>query len=148
MSTLARNITSRKKKSLEITRLLLLLKTLDLKPIDIANENDIGERTITNFIWNDIPIGGQLLRILHSKYGVSIDWILSGTGSMFLNSHAIQDPGENYSEIDSRMWRLQRFIAEFMNSANKDEQAWMEMQIKFSIPQYAQFLEQLENKNG
>jgi len=146
MNTIARNNTRKKNKTPEITRLLELFEVLDKKPFDIAKDIEISERTITNFIWNDSPIGGQLLRKLHLKYGASIDWILSGTGSMFAVDHSTQEPPANYAVIDQRTWRLQRFIADFIDTASPDEQAWLEMQIKFSVPQYAQFLEQLENE--
>jgi len=148
MNTVTRNITSKKAKTPEITRLLELFLALDKKPIDIAKEIEISERTITNFIWNNSPIGGQLLRQLHLKYGASIDWILSGSGSMFSCHNSAQEPHGNYCVMDSRTWRLQRFIADFIDTANPDEQAWLEMQIKFSVPQYAHFLQQLEKENG
>lgn len=75
----------KKNKSPEITRLLHLLSVLNEKPADMAEKTGISDRTITNFLWNDTPIGGHLLRQLHQVYGVSIDWLLSGHGEMFID---------------------------------------------------------------
>lgn len=52
---------------------------------DLAASIESAERTITNYIWNDTPLGGQLLRELLLVHGVSINWILSGQGTMYVN---------------------------------------------------------------
>lgn len=143
MVNLTRKKEGKKEKLPEITRLMDVLKSLSLKPVDIARDNDISERTITNFIWENKPIGGQLLRILHVKYGVSIDWLLSGTGEMFVAAGGINEQKPEYTVINPRAWRMQSFITEFMASASDDEKVWLEMQFKFSVPQYAQFLERV-----
>jgi len=66
---------------------------------------------------------------------------------MFSCHNSAQEPQGYYCVMDSRTWRLQRFIADFIDTANPDEQAWLEMQIKFSVPQYQQFLQKLEQEN-
>lgn len=130
-----------KNKTPEITRLLLVMDALDLKAADIASKTKISERTITNFIWNDTPIGAQLLRELHAKYGVSIDWLLSGSGSMLLSQTS--EPTGIYNITPSSDLRVQRMctlIQELMSSASSDEQAWLETHFKFSMLQYQQML--------
>lgn len=143
MSTITRKNTRSRNKSPEITRLVKVMDVLGIKPIDIAKENEISERTITNFIWNDTPIGGQLLRILHVKYGVSIDWLLSGVGSMFVSDRVNEEPnGYNViPSVNTRTKRMCSFIQQFMEPASPDEQSWLETQMRFSIPQYQVWLE-------
>lgn len=142
MTTLTRKKESLIKKTPEIERLLLVMRSLGIKTIDIANKTDIAERTITNFIWNNKPIGAHLLRALHANFGVSVDWLLSGQGAMLHNS-----AGETvavYTVTDQQNQRTARmlaFITQFMQSASDDEQAWLEMQVKLHVPQYAQFLD-------
>jgi len=117
------------------------MEALGLKAADIASKTKISERTITNFIWNDTPIGVHLLRELHAKYGVSIDWLLSGTGSMLLSQTS--EPVGTYDVTPSSDLRIQRMCAliqELMTSASPDEQALLETHFKFSMRQYQQML--------
>lgn len=117
------------------------MEALGLKAADIASKTKISERTITNFIWNDTPIGAQLLRELHAKYGVSIDWLLSGSGSMLLGQ--TNEPAGAYEVTPSSDLRVQRMCAlvqELMSSASPDEQALLETHFKFSMRQYQQML--------
>jgi len=140
MNTLTPKKRSSKKKTPEIARLLSLFDALELKPIDIAKDTGVSERTIMNFIWNNSPIGGQLLRNLHLKYGVSIDWLVSGRGAMFVEWDHTSEPGQSYEASNPRSLRIVSFIDEFMQSASLDEQAWLEVQLKFAVPPYRDFL--------
>ena len=79
-----KNETEQKVKTEEILRLKAIFKRLGKTRAEIAEETGIAERTITNYEWNNQPIGGQLLRQLQSRYGVSLDWLLTGRGVMFL----------------------------------------------------------------
>lgn len=119
----------------------MVMDTLGLKAADIASKTEISERTITNFIWNNTPIGAQLLRALHAKYGISIDWLLSGSGSMLLGQ--AKEPAASYDVVPSSDLRIQRMcelIQELMNAASPEEQALLETHFKFSMRQYQQML--------
>lgn len=120
-----------------------MMEVLGLKYVDIASKTEIPERTITSFIWENKPLGGQLLRKIHTKFSVSLDWLLSGTGSMLLNKTS--EPAAAYAVTpgaDSRTIRMCSFIQQFMSTASPDEQVWLEMQLKIHVPQYLRFLEQ------
>jgi plasmid maintenance system antidote protein VapI len=141
MNKITRKTRGSRNKTPEITRLLLVMDALGVKAADIASKTKISERTITNFIWSDTPIGAQLLRELHAKYGVSIDWLLSGAGSMLLSQTS--EPSGVYKVTPSNDLRIQRMcelIQDLMDSASADEQAWLETQFKFSMRQYQQML--------
>lgn len=74
---------SKKSKSPEIIRLKKLFDALKLSTDQVADLTGVAKRTIENYLWNDVQIGGTLLRQLHNNYDASIDWLLTGQGSMF-----------------------------------------------------------------
>ncbi len=79
----------KKIKSPEITRFLSVLDSLKETPTTLAEKTGVSERTINNYIWGDMPIGGQLLRVLIANYAVSVDWLLTGRGAMFLDDKQV-----------------------------------------------------------
>ncbi len=141
MNKITRKTRGSRDKTPEITRLLLFMNTLGLKAADIASKTGVSERTITNFIWGNSPIGAQLLRELHANYGVSIDWLLSGAGAMLLNRTA--EPAGVYEVTpgsDLRVRRMCALIQELMDEATPDEQAGLETHFKLMMSQYQQML--------
>ena len=87
---------SKKHKSPEIERFKSVLADLGETPGSIEENTGVSARTINNYIWGDTALGGPLLRVLSEQFGVSIDWILTGNGSLFANS-------ENVSAANSRL---------------------------------------------
>jgi transcriptional regulator with XRE-family HTH domain len=148
MTTLTPKKRRVKEKSPEIQRFVQLLEFLNIKAADLARETDISERTIMNFIWQDMPIGPHLLRELHSKYNVSLDWLLAGKGNMLL-SQGDEDKAHEQTGADTvesaetpRARRIFRFIRWFLDAASDDERCWFEVQLKLHVPHYTKFLEQ------
>jgi len=141
MDNLTLKVSRKNKKSPEISRLMFFMKSTNVKSIDIEDKTEVSKRTVDNFIHSDLPIGAHLLRELHAKYGVSIDWLVSGIGEMLIPGHETSEPSANYQVINQRTIRLHNFIDGFMKSSNEDEQAWLEVQLKFNIPPYRDFLE-------
>ena len=133
-----------KKKEGEIYRFQLFLAEKNINPEQIQIDTGVTVRTITNSIYEGKPLGAKLLRELHAKYGVSIDWLVSGTGQMFgesVVSHLeISEPSAEYLTDDPRFNRVIGLVHEFMVNAGDDEKAWLETQMKFSIAQFKQFL--------
>ena len=85
MQTIAHRKISAKNKSPEITRFVNFLNLKGIGYIELSESTGIPDRTIKNFVWGDLPLSGQLLRLLHQNYSVSVDWLLSGKGEMFMN---------------------------------------------------------------
>lgn len=133
-----------KKKEGEIYRFQLFLSEKNLNPEQIQIDTGVTVRTITNSIYEGKPLGAKLLRELHAKYGVSIDWLVSGKGPMFGNSVVshleISEPSAEYLTDDPRFNRVIGLVHEFMVNADDDEKAWLETQMKFTIAQFKQFL--------
>jgi len=121
-----------------------MMKSLNLKYIDISEKTGVPERTITSFVWENKPLGAQLLRELHTKFSVSLDWLLSGYGSMLCHTDTAKENEKGDAvtpQNDDRTTRIHEFVDDFMASASEDEKSWLEVQLKLHIPQYAKFLE-------
>jgi len=143
MATISPIYGREKKKIPEVERFILLMSSLDMQASVLSKKIGIPERTINNVIYENKPLGLQLLRNLNSFLGVSVDWLLSGRGCMFVadnNVNSVTDVQEDYVAVDPRVFRMTTFINQFFESASDDEKAWLEMQFKFSVPQYAKFL--------
>lgn len=124
----------------EIERLKRVMTELNVQPVDIYNVSGVSQRTIKNIIWNNTEIGGKLLRVLHLNYGVSIDWLLTGSGHMLKNNNQVAEPDIHYSTKNPRTQRIINFVEDWMTYANEDEQAWLETQLKFNLSQYRQYI--------
>jgi plasmid maintenance system antidote protein VapI len=146
MTTITHKKWSRREKSQEILRFLEFMQALNLQYSDISRETGVTERTITSFVWENKSLGGQLLRQIHMKFGVSLDWILSGAGAMFWrNVDKSAEPAGQYDVKpveDPRDKRMLTFVDQFIRSASADEKAWLEIQLKLHVPQYVKFLEE------
>jgi hypothetical protein len=133
-----------KKKEGEIYRFQLFLAEKNINPEQIQKDTGVTVRTVTNSIYEGKPLGAKLLRELNAKYGVSIDWLVSGKGRMFVDtpiSHLeISEHRSDYKNDDPRFNRIVGLVQEFMANANEDEAAWLETQMKFNISQFKQFL--------
>uniref|UniRef100_A6VSR5 HTH cro/C1-type domain-containing protein n=1 Tax=Marinomonas sp. (strain MWYL1) TaxID=400668 RepID=A6VSR5_MARMS len=133
-----------KKKEGEIYRFQLFLAEKNINPEQIQIDTGVTARTVTNSIYEGKPLGAKLLREIHAKYGVSIDWLVSGKGRMFVDtplSHLeISESRTDYKNDDPRYNRIVGLVQEFMANANEDEAAWLETQMKFNISQFKQFL--------
>ncbi|MGJ0515191.1 MAG: helix-turn-helix domain-containing protein [Methylomicrobium sp.] len=94
---------SRKTKSPEIARLKTFMQTKKLTATELAASIEIPERTLNNYIWNDKPLVGHLLRRLQTVHGVSIDWLVSGHGSMFVSALGVgeQEPPYDMASPDN-----------------------------------------------
>lgn len=118
MTTIARGKIKSTNKSPEIVRFIEFLNSRNLKPSDIAASMDTAERTITKYIWENTPLGGQLLRELLTVYGVSIDWILTGNGCMYIKDKGAMEGGAaGYEdEEDRRQPLLKHFETTDLNT--------------------------------
>lgn len=138
-----------KKKEGEIYRFQLMMVELNLKPEDIHRDTGVTVRTITNSIYEEKPLGAKLLREVHSKYGVSLDWLISGKGKMLSssvpNTSYVSENAAKYSSENCRLENVIGLVSEFMSHAGEDEKAWLEMQMKFNISLYRQYLKNAKN---
>lgn len=135
-----------KKKHGEIFRLQLFMAEMNLKPIDIQNDTGVTVRTITNSIYEEKPIGSKFMRELHARYGVSIDWLISGIGHMMVSHNSVAEDKQHYATGNDRAARIIAFIKDWSTYASEDEQAWLETELKFNLSQYRQYLKDISNE--
>ena len=136
-----------KKKIGEILRLKKAMAVLNIQPIDIADKTGLSQRTIENCLYGNNPIGGKLLRQLHSKYGLSIDWLIAGTGQMMAQTeNEIAEEKQIYSSDNPRTERIINQIKDWMSYADPDQQAWLETELKFKILHFVPHLD--KKKDG
>ncbi|MCX4187193.1 helix-turn-helix domain-containing protein [Methylophaga sp. OBS4] len=120
-----------KKKDGEILRFQEFMTVKNLNPEDIQRDTGVSVRTITNSIYENNPLGAKLLRQVHAKYGVSIDWILSGAGSMFVgDAPTVREPSSQYNVDNDRLLRIMGALDEWIKHASEDEKVWLEVDIK------------------
>ena len=139
MKTISPKNESCKQKSGEIRRFLRFMEESGLTVPDIAEATGVSARTINNCIYSDLPLGMQLLREIHLKLGVSMDWLVSGVGHMMVGGH-VAESKSHYALGNPRATRLAAFIDDWMQSRTEDEQVWLEVQIKRAVPEYVDFL--------
>ena len=131
-----------KKKIGEILRFIKAMSALNLQIPDIATKTGLSNRTVENCIYSNYPIGGKLLRELHKNFGISIDWLLSGNGNMMAATEdEIAEEKAIYSSDNPRTDRMINFLKDWSSYASEDDQAWLEMELKFNIKQYKEYLD-------
>jgi transcriptional regulator with XRE-family HTH domain len=136
MQTLTPKKGCSKEKIGEILRFQAFMRLKGLQEADISEKTGVSKRTIKNYIYDDEPMGGKLLRALHSNYSVSIDWLLTGQGKMFLEEHSkVTEERSGYSSDSNRVVRVIGMIKEWMSCATEDEQAWFETELKIKHKQ-------------
>jgi len=113
-------------KSAEIERFKQVLGELKESPGTLEEKTGISARTINNYMWGDNPLGGQLLRVLAEQFGVSVDWLLTGRGEMFIVPKNRPNPPRHLvqfrEKIDpdmfqDQLWLMARCIEESMYNA-------------------------------
>jgi len=118
VKTITRGKIKSTNKSPEITRFIDFLNSRNMKASDLAATIDTAERTITNHLWNDTPIGGQLLRELLLVHGVSMDWLVSGEGAMYVKDLCVKEGADRYDdeEEDGHQPLLKHFETTDLNT--------------------------------
>ena len=108
MKTISRKKIKSNKKSPEIARFIEFMNLNGMEYADIAESIEIPERTITNYVWKDQPLSGAILRQLLSVHGVSIDWLLSGEGEMYMGSNSITEKPAGYGAVQGEKRLINR----------------------------------------
>jgi transcriptional regulator with XRE-family HTH domain len=68
----------------EVLRLMAFMQDCGVDADELAEVTGVAKRTLTNYLWHNQPLGAQLLRQLHALYKVSVDWLLTGAGEMYV----------------------------------------------------------------
>lgn len=132
-----------KKKIGEILRFQRYLDQSGMQPADLAEITGVSERTITNAVYQNIPLGGKFLRELLLKLGVSTDWLLTGNGHMYVNRpDQVEESSQAYPAIPpTRIDHIADFLREWSTYASDQEQIWLEQEMRFRLPQFADYMD-------
>lgn len=133
--TLQPNKWTGKKKSGEILRFIQFMTAKNINPEDIQKDTGVSVRTVTNSIYEDNPLGAKILRQCHLNYGLSIDWVLSGVGNMFVTaeSNRVSEKQGTYTSSDERLSRIANDINHWLTVASEDEAIWLETDIRLKL---------------
>ena len=129
-----------KQKKGEVLRLQQFMEAKNLKPVDLYKETGISRRTIEHVIYDDKTIGGKLLRGLNLFYGVSIDWLVTGEGSMFMQKTGVAEPETPYEPTNSTFYFIS-FISDWAKHATPGELSWFETEARLKIKQVSELRE-------
>ncbi len=144
MTTLTRKKEGCKKKTPEIERFRLFVEAIGSDNRVVAASIGVSYRTLTRFLWENKPLSAQVLRGVHSVYGVSIDWLVSGAGEMFVaDVSGTAEPRAEYV-VNGREQLIVAFVREFLGSASADQQAWLEVQLLMQVPPFRDFVEKVK----
>jgi hypothetical protein len=70
-------------KSPEVARFMELKKENKLTWEQFSDEIGVPKRTLQHYCWETGVLSGVALRAAHDKFGVSLDWLLTGSGTMY-----------------------------------------------------------------
>lgn len=135
-----------RKKIGEVARLVSLIEEEGITYEELADMSDASVRTVKNTIYDNKPIGSKLLRGLQKKKGVSIDWLLEGVGTRYLErAGQVKEPAATpYAAAPNgskKAARLCAWLQDYASTHTKEEFHWLEVEIARRFPEFNQWLE-------
>jgi len=79
-------------------RLILLRKTLDINQSDLAMVMGCTQANVSVYEKDGSAMSAKYLTSLRNAYSVNLDWLLLGTGKMFISSSSAPQPNEQQTE--------------------------------------------------
>lgn len=115
---------------------------------EIAKEIGVSYRTMQNVIGIQSNVKSDFAIKLCTRFGVSYRWFFTGEGVMYSKPESkLEEKLDIYEfnneqdlKINKRKMRLNAFIEHWFETQDSDEQAWLEGQLKRSIPEYNDFI--------
>ena len=99
---------------------LLRTKYLKLSQEKLAEILGVKRNTLSNWERGENEMNYEAMLILHSKFGVNINWLLTGEGSMFVNSSQEKETPTNQAGID-------RELAQMLSMLSPEQQEGLKM---------------------
>lgn len=125
-----------KKKIGEVERLIRLIEEEGITYDELAEMAEASVRTVTNTIYDNKPLGVKILRGLQKKRGVSLDWLLTGKGSMYLPTST----SVSSISTDPTVASLQTWLEHYAQTRTEREVQWLEVEISRRFPDYNRWL--------
>ncbi len=117
--------------------------------VDSVRNTESGKKKVT----------GDMLQSIVSVFSVNAHWLLTGEGEMYQSRNQDKSPvfptpipASTQKKLinNHRRTRIQTFINYWFKEESPDDQAWLEMQLSRSIPEYKSFIsnQEIEKKTG
>jgi len=84
-------------------RLILLRKTLDINQSDLAMVMGCTQANVSVYEKDSSAMSAKYLASLRNAYNVNLDWLLLGTGKMFISSSTSQQTTEQPEEQQTEL---------------------------------------------
>ncbi|MBF0487863.1 MAG: helix-turn-helix transcriptional regulator [Nitrospirae bacterium] len=86
----------------------------------------------------------NIMKALISHYKININWLLTGTGSMYKEDRPPRPAYFAYGEVpetEKDKVRMQRFIGYYWSKADEKERNWLEIQFRKCFPEYLEWID-------
>ena len=102
---------------------LLRTKYLKLSQEKLAEILGVKRNTLSNWERGENEMNYEAMLILHSKFGVNINWLLTGEGPMFV-SHSQEEP---IKETPTNQAGIDRELAQMLSMLSPEQQEGLKM---------------------
>ncbi|GER92306.1 XRE family transcriptional regulator [hot springs metagenome] len=96
---------------------------------------NIPYRTLQSYISGEREPGASNLFKIATQLCISIDWLLTGEGEMFIDKSKKVVPVEDIPKEKMKTW-----IDEFWQNASDDEKAWLKVEFQRVFPEFKEWL--------
>ncbi len=79
-----------------------------------AKEIGVTRNTVSGYENNNIVPSGKALLQIHKKFGININWVLSGKGEPHISPHRTTELENKIVKMDSRIKALEKQVAELV----------------------------------
>jgi transcriptional regulator with XRE-family HTH domain len=79
--------------------------------------------------------GGDVFLSVSRYFGINLNWLLTGSGEMFLDESKKVVPVEDIPKEKMKTW-----IDEFWQNASEDEKAWLRVEFQRAFPEFKEWL--------
>jgi len=119
-------------------RLRKTIKNANMKMTDFSKKTGIPYRTIQEYVANRNTPGGESLIKICTELCISMDWLMTGQGEIYRR----EPPKELVTNLELEL--LFNWLTEWWKNADDKNRNWLEIQMKRSFPEYAEWITQHE----
>ncbi len=83
-----------------------------LEQPEFAKEIGVTRNTVSGYENNNIIPSGKALLQMHEKFGININWLLSGEGEPYISPHQTTELENKIIKMESRIKALEKQVAE------------------------------------
>ena len=119
-------------------RLKQVIKSKGLKTTEFAKICDIPYRSLQGYLYGKSMPGSDVVIKICTKLSVNSNWLLMGKGEIYRR----EQPKELITNLELEL--LFNWLTEWWENADEKNRSWLEIQMKRSFPEYAEWSTQHE----